>query len=159
MAPLLLPILILLLARINSAYCDDHDDLLKFRLNNGLHIPLVGMGIGNLQHELIKQTVKANLAGIHLIDTAHNSHNEQILGRAIASFDATGHAQTRGGGSNNDKLPPLHVVTKIWYTHLGYSRTKISVQESLDQLRSTSTRQIYVLCCCIGPDAMMRLNG
>ncbi len=143
MALLLLPILILL-ARINFVYCDDDDDLLTFKLSNGLQIPLVGMGIGNLQHELIHQTVKANLAGIHLIDTAHNSHNEQILGRAVANFDAAGHAQTREGGGNNGKPPPLHVVTKVWYTHLGYERTKISVQESLDQLRSTSTRQIYV---------------
>lgn len=143
MAPLLLPFLILL-ARINFAYCDDGDDLFTFKLNNGVHIPLIGSGIGNLQHELIPQVVKVNLSrGIHLIDTAHNSHNEQILGNAVASVDAAGRAQTRGGGSN-DKLPPLHVVTKVWYTYLGYERTKISVQESLDQLRSTSARQVYV---------------
>ncbi len=146
MAPLLLPFLILL-ARINSAYCNDDDDLLTFKLNNGLRIPLVGIGIGNLQHELIPQVVNANLMpsrGIHLIDTAHNSHNEHILGDAVASFDVAGRAQTRGGGGSNDKLPPLHVVTKVWYTHLGYERTKISVQESLDQLLATNTRQIYV---------------
>jgi len=144
MAPLLLPFLILL-ARINSTYCYDDDDLLTFKLHNGVHIPLVGIGIGNLQHELIPQVVNANLMrDISLIDTAHNSHNEQILGRAVASFDAAGRAQTRGGGGSNDKLPPLHVVTKVWYTHLGYERTKISVQESLDQLRSTGTRQVYV---------------
>ncbi|KAL7501092.1 hypothetical protein ACHAWT_010843 [Skeletonema menzelii] len=143
--PLLLPFL-LLLAKINSAYCDDEDDLLTFKLNNGVHIPLVGMGIGNLQHELIPQVVSANLMpsrDIRLIDTAHNSHNEHILGKAVASFDEARHAKTRGGGGN-DKPPPIHVVTKVWYTHLGYERTKISVQESLDQLVSKNTRQVYV---------------
>ena len=81
---------------------------------------------------------------IRLIDTAHNSHNEQILGQAVASFDAASRAQTRGGGGSSDKPPPLHVVTKVWYTHLGYERTKISVRESLDQLASKNTRQVYV---------------
>ena len=75
---------------------------------------------------------------------AHNSHNEQILGQAVASFDAASRAQTRGGGGSSDKPPPLHVVTKVWYSHLGYERTKISVQESLDQLASKNTRQVYV---------------
>eukprot|EP00985_Skeletonema_marinoi_P031237 scaffold37141_cov58-Skeletonema_marinoi.AAC.1 len=57
---LLLPFL-LLLARVYSTYGDDDDDLLTFKLNNGIHIPLVGMGVGNLQHELIPQVVSANL--------------------------------------------------------------------------------------------------
>ena len=143
----LLPFL-LLLARIYSAYGDDDDDLLTYKLNNGIHIPLVGMGVGNLQHELIPQVVSANLMpaqDIRLIDTAHNSHNEQILGQAVASFDAASRTQTRGGGGgSSDKPPPLHVVTKVWYTHLGYERTKISVRESLDQLASKNTRQVYV---------------
>ena len=146
--PLLLPFLLLLLAQIHSSYCDDDDsgDLLTFKLNNGFGIPLVGMGIGNLQHELIPQVVSANLVpsqDIRLIDTAHNSHNEHILGKAVASFDAASHAQTRGGGGSS-KPPPIHVVTKVWYTHLGYERTKVSVKESLDQLASKNTRQIYV---------------
>ena len=106
--PLLLPFLLLLLAQIHSSYCDDDSgaDLLTFKLNNGFDIPLVGIGIGNLQHELIPQVVSANLMPsqdihIRLIDTAHNSHNEHILGKAVASFDAANnHAQTRGGGSS-----------------------------------------------------------
>jgi diketogulonate reductase-like aldo/keto reductase len=145
---LLLPLL-LLLARLYYAYCNDYfyyDDDLMFKLNNGMHIPLVGMGIGNLQHELITQVVSANLVpskDIRLIDTAHSSNNEQILGQVVADFDKASRAQTRGGGS--DKPPPaLHVITKVWYTHLGYERTKISVQESLHELASLTTRQVYV---------------
>lgn len=134
----------MLLAGLYSAYCDDDDVLLtSFKLNNGIHIPLVGMGMGNLQHELIPQVVRANLMpsqDIRLIDTAINSNNEQILGQAIASFDGESHAQTRGG---SDKPPALHVVTKVWYTHLGYERTKMSVQESLQKL-AINSRQVYV---------------
>lgn len=32
----------------------------------------------------------------------------------------------------------VHVITKVWYTYLGYERTKISVAESLEQLVSSS---------------------
>jgi len=140
-------LLLLLAGLISSAYCDDDDDALTSKLNNGMRIPLVGMGIGNLQYELIPEVVSANLMpsqNIRLIDTAHASNNEQILGRAVAGFDseARNKGGTRGG---SDKPPPLHVVTKVWYTHLGYERTKLSVTESLNNLvLSGNTRQIYV---------------
>lgn len=146
---LLLPFL-LLLAWLHSAYCNDDvddDGLLMFKLNNGMHIPLVGVGMGNLQHELIPQVVSANLIpsqDIRLIDTAHGSKNEQKIGDAVASFDRANRAQTRGGGSDKPPPPALHVITKVWYTHLGYERTKISVQESLNELASVNTRQVYV---------------
>ena len=142
----LLQSLLLLTIRLHSAICRDDDDLPTYKLSNGIHIPLVGAGIGNLQHELIPQVMNANLIpsqDTRLIDTAHSSNNEQILSQALASFDATRHAQTRGGGSR-DELPPLHVVTKVWYTHLGYERTKISVKESLSLLESNSPRKVYV---------------
>lgn len=120
----------------------------SFQLQNGFSVPLIGFGIGNLPHEIIPQVVKDQLrAGVLLIDTAHASNNEQILGEAIASFDGSGsHGRTRGGGhsSASEEIAPLHVVTKVWYTHLGYERTKISVQESLSNLNSASPRQIYV---------------
>jgi len=142
--------------------CDDDDDnnmstsnQPAFEMKSGLSIPLIGFGIGNLPHENIPQVVNNQLrAGVLLIDTAHASNNERILGEAVASFDGSGgaHTQTRGGGGGGhhghpaatDELAPLHVVTKVWYTHLGYERTKISIQESLTNLHSASPRQIYV---------------
>lgn len=121
-----------------------------FELKSRVSIPLIGFGIGNLPHENIPQVVNNQLrAGVLLIDTAHASNNERILGEAVASFDGSGgaHTQTRGGEGHpaaTDELAPLHVVTKVWYTHLGYERTKISIQESLTNLHSASPRQIYV---------------
>ncbi|KAL7545551.1 hypothetical protein ACHAWF_008904 [Thalassiosira exigua] len=118
-------------------------------LENGASMPLIGMGIGNLPHEGIPDAVIANLhAGVLIIDTAHASNNERILGEAIARYDSTerAHGLTRGAEAppGTKDLGPLHVVTKVWYTHLGYERTKISVQESLEGLRSATTRQVYV---------------
>ena len=37
-------------------------------------------------------------------------------------------------------LAPLQVVTKIWYTHLGYGRTKLAVEEMLAGLNG---------CCAV----------
>lgn len=128
------------------------------------------MGIGNLPHDLIREAVYANFQpgmDVQLVDTAHASNNERILGDAIASFDneqrkniddgSTAnalHRRTRGGGGivSAEELPPIHVVTKVWYTHLGYERTKLSVHDSLKELQSahsssasnTKPRQIYV---------------
>jgi len=110
-------------------------------LRSGLKIPLVGFGIGNLPHESIPQVVDDQLrAGARLIDTAYASNNEQILADAISKFDASG----EGGGGTDEELEPLHVVTKVWYTHLGYKRTRLSIQESLNNLQVTSNRPIHV---------------
>ncbi|KAL7472317.1 hypothetical protein ACHAXS_012645 [Conticribra weissflogii] len=142
-------------------------DLLTIPLpNTPIPLPLVGMGIGNLPHDLIPHVVHANLRpelDVRLIDTAHASRNERILGEAIASSPAVagdgGSAKrsTRGGSAppNDDPspLPPIHIVTKVWYTHLNYERTKLSIRESLTELQAafaaTSTshpdpRRIYV---------------
>ena len=90
-----------------------------------------------------------NLAnGGLLIDTAHASNNERILAEAVQSFDTNEmvvRSNTRGGRPTTEELEPVHVVTKVWYTYLGYERTKISVQESLKALGyAQDKRQIYV---------------
>lgn len=114
-----------------------------FQLTSGSSIPLIGAGIGNLPHEEITQVIHNQLgAGVRLFDTARASNNEQILAKAVASYD--GQAGALRGGSG---LDPLHVVTKVWYTHLGYERTKLSVEESLADLQldtssGSSHRQI-----------------
>ena len=118
-------------------------------LTSGVSIPLLGFGIGNLPHEQIFDVVHAQLKGSSsvVVDTAHASHNEKILADAIADFDAHGdeHSHTRGGSSDSEDLPPIHVVTKVWYTMLGHERTKISVEESLNELQvASNTRQVYV---------------
>jgi diketogulonate reductase-like aldo/keto reductase len=88
---------------------------------------------------------------IRLVDTAHASRNEGILAKAIVDSDtsrqagANNNKRTRGSSGNNiENPPPIHVVTKVWYTHLGYERTKRSVEESLKALQAVNTRQVYV---------------
>ena len=51
-----------------------------------------------------------------LIDTSHASDNESLIAKSLAD------------------LKTAHVLTKVWYTHLGYERTKLSVKNSLQNL-------------------------
>ena len=84
-------------------------------------IEFTGLGIGNLQHDRIEPVVKEAVGeGIRLIDTAFASRNEHILAKALKS----------AGEPGDD----VNVLTKVWYTHLGYERTKLSVKESAANL-------------------------
>lgn len=82
---------------------------------------------------------------IRLVDTAHASQNEEILANAIVKVDneLSPRSNTRVKKAD-DPMPPIHIVTKVWYTHLGYERTKISIKETLEALSSVNTRQVYV---------------
>ena len=105
------------------------DDASTVLLNNGKKFPLVGLGVGNLPHELIPQTVQdtvlrddeAALGGIRVIDTAMASRNERLVA------DAVTHAVTPG-------TKAVEIVTKVWYTHLGYERTVRAVMQSLHEI-------------------------
>jgi len=100
-------------------------------LSNGRDMPLVGFGVGNLQHDKVAPVVQTALTsgeGYFLLDTAKASQNEELISDGIAhslDFINTQHPHT-----------PVHIVTKVWYTHLGYERTRLSVQESIDALLS-----------------------
>jgi hypothetical protein len=115
----------------------------EYPLKSGVSIPLVGMGVGNLAHTDIPQAVRDQLAsGVRLIDTARKSNNERMLADAIAEFDALRSQR----GEDGDDPDPIHVVTKVWYTHLGYDRARLSAMESLEELQlpAGSARRIYV---------------
>mmetsp|Transcript_41894 Transcript_41894/g.100938 ORF Transcript_41894/g.100938 Transcript_41894/m.100938 type:complete len:455 (+) Transcript_41894:301-1665(+) len=112
-------------------------------LSNGIEFPLVGLGVGNLQHDLIESQISHGLSekmNYRMIDTAHASHNENIIFQGVqqgfSSYDPTALQK-----HNNT----VHVITKVWYTHLGYERTKISVKESLEQLNSPSIISVHLL--------------
>merc|ERR1712151_811686 len=157
-------------------------------LGNGKSFPLVGMGVGNLQHDLIisqivngvgggggggfgigggiagsnsgvdnvefqksssseiiqnnhnhnnnnnsnmnataqKNTItKTTMMNYRLIDTAHASHNEQLVHDGILQGLLKKSNATIVQKSNDI----VHVITKVWYTYLGYERTIISVTE------------------------------
>jgi diketogulonate reductase-like aldo/keto reductase len=100
------------------------------KLVNNNKIPLVGYGVGNLQHHLIKGMVSAALQDdkkIMLIDTARASSNEDLVAAGIVKG-----VEKLGAKGKTE----VHVVTKVWYTHLGYERTKISVKESVRALQA-----------------------
>ena len=103
-------------------------------LSNGVELPLVGLGVGNLQKNRIENMIYEGLKSdhrIHLIDTGHASLNEKEIAQGIT----TGVKRFKDTQKMDDKERiQVHVVTKVWYTHLGYERTKLSVEESLKDL-------------------------
>lgn len=105
-------------------------------LSTGNLFPLVGFGVGNLQHELIMDRIEGcmtNGTKIILFDTAHASRNEDLVRTGIEN-----------GLKASKQKGPIHVVTKVWYTHLGYERTKLSVKASLESLKHKNIR-VHIL--------------
>ena len=115
----MLPHCLLAALIVASARAAD-DSSLEFELNNGNKFPAVGLGIGNMQRDRIPSVLGTAmlLHGVQLVDTAMASNTDAAL------------RDTRG----------LHVVTKVWYTHLGYGRTKLAVEDMLAGLNG---------CCAV----------
>lgn len=101
-------------------------------LNNGREFPLLGVGAGNIPRQRIPLMINEAMYSVRLIDTSKAQSNESLVARAILRwlkaqpkvkvFDPSQHV--------------IHIVTKIWYTHLGYERTSLSIKESLEDLSS-----------------------
>lgn len=96
--------------------------MVKLKLNNGVEMPLVGLGtykaIGNEVYEAVKTALEV---GYRHIDTARLYDNEVEVGRAI-----------KDSGIPREEI---FVTTKVWTTDLGYEKTKQAFQESLDRLQ------------------------
>jgi diketogulonate reductase-like aldo/keto reductase len=100
-------------------------------LSNGKTIPLVGLGVGNTQHYLVPLLVASGVQDnkrVRLIDTTHASDNERLIAEGI-------NQGMKRFPDGEDKVT-IHVVTKVWYTHLGYERTKLSVKNSFENLKA-----------------------
>ena len=95
----------------------------------------------------------------HILQSPSSSYSlfAGILAKAIVNYDNKKLSHTssrklnkiRSGNKDSSSFnpslpPPIHVVTKIWYTHLGYDRTKIAIREILQELRHVTTRQVYI---------------
>lgn len=107
------------------------EDGIRFaKLSSGNRIPLVGVGVGNSPLQfvgvLVSQAVQDDKR-IRLIDTSYASRNEALVAEGIL-------AGVDNFNPEEDGKLEVHVITKVWYTHLGYQRTKQSVFESLKQL-------------------------
>lgn len=108
--------------------------MLMAHLSNNNKVPLVGVGVGNANHAFVGALVADAIQDdkmIRLIDTSHASHNEELVAEGIVA-GAEALLDKRNDGS---KKVQVHVITKVWYTHLGYERTKLAVEESLAELQ------------------------
>jgi diketogulonate reductase-like aldo/keto reductase len=103
-------------------------------LANGVQIPLVGLGVGNMLAEVIpamvSHAVRQNKK-TQLIDTSSVSNNEHLVAKGIVE-GAEIVAKTSG---DEGKKLEVHVITKVWYTHLGYERTMLAVNASIEKLK------------------------
>lgn len=98
-------------------------------LSNDRRMPLIGLGVGNLQHYMVPLMVAGAIQEdkkTRLFDTSHVSDNEHLLAQGINQGLER---------LESDKKLTIHVVTKVWYTYLGYERTKISIKESFENLK------------------------
>jgi len=107
-------------------------------LSNAVVMPLAGLGVGNLQRNLVETMIHHGLRDdnrMRLIDTAHASGNEREVSRGITTGikDLKEELARKSLDKEFDRKQRIqvHVVTKIWYTHLGYERTKLAVDEIL----------------------------
>lgn len=93
-------------------------------LNNGVEMPLLGLGVYAPQHNNeVQQAVEWALEdGCRLIDTAAAYGNEREVGKAI----------TNSGLARQD----VFITTKVWNDDMGYENTLQAFDRSLDQLKT-----------------------
>lgn len=103
-------------------------------LSNSHMIPLVGVGAGSIAHQKIPLIISSSLTSpvsMRLYDTSRSSSNEALVARALVRGMKLS-AKNKNAPTVKDRV--IHVITKVWYTHLGYERTNLSVRESLNNL-------------------------
>ena len=89
------------------------------QLNNGMTMPMLGIGTFNLSPDQAERSVTAALKdGYRLIDTANAYLNERAVGRAI-----------RKSGVPRDEI---FVTTKLWVSE--YTRADKAIDETLERL-------------------------
>ncbi|TCN37004.1 diketogulonate reductase-like aldo/keto reductase [Kribbella orskensis] len=90
-------------------------------LDNGVEIPQLGLGVWQVEDEIVTDVVKAAFeSGYRHIDTAAIYGNEEGVGRAIAD-----------SGLPRDEL---FITTKVWNSDQGYDSTLRAFDASLGRL-------------------------
>ena len=95
--------------------------MINVKLNNGIEIPIVGLGTFRSKSEDVYQAVLDALeAGYRHIDTAMIYGNEEAIGKAI----------------KDSKIPrkELFITTKLWNSDQGYESAKAALELSLKNL-------------------------
>ncbi|QEE51002.1 aldo/keto reductase [Flavobacterium alkalisoli] len=95
----------------------------KIKLNNGVEMPLLGLGVFQIPdtEECEKTVLTAIKAGYRLIDTASLYLNEAAVGNAI-----------KKSGVPREEL---FITTKLWIQDAGYDKTKKAFERSLKELQ------------------------
>lgn len=95
----------------------------KVKLNNGVEMPILGFGVFQIPNEAESEqaVLDAIETGYRLIDTASSYANEVAVGNAIK----------KSGVAREE----LFITTKVWVEDIGYEKTKIAFQKSLDKLQ------------------------
>ncbi len=97
----------------------------KVKLNNGLDMPIVGLGTWQSPHEEVYEAVKTAIeAGYRHIDCAYCYGNEVPVGRAIKDAIAEGKV----------KREELFIVSKVWLTFFTRERVREGLKRSLTNL-------------------------
>lgn len=94
----------------------------KVKLNNGVELPLIGLGTWDLRGRECVQTVSTAIdLGYRLIDTAQMYENEREVGEGIKK---SGIAREQ-----------LFVTTKLYRRSNSYAKAKRAIEESLENLQ------------------------
>ncbi len=92
-----------------------------FKMNNGLEIPAIGMGVFMMTPEECEASVLSTLEqGYHLIDTANAYMNERAVGRAM-----------KKSGVPREEI---FLTTKIMPCDFGYEQATKAIDETLERL-------------------------
>ena len=92
-------------------------------LNNGVQMPMLGLGTWDLRGEEGKQAIINALdVGYRLIDTAKMYDNEDIVGQAIVE--------------SSIPRSEIFITTKLNSSCLGYSQAKKGIEQSLKELQT-----------------------
>ena len=115
----------------------------------GAVLPLVGIGVGNTQHQKIPRVLAVALSpnssskqkesfNYRMIDTSHtDSALEVLVGRSLSRLLSASEGKSKSSvssSSSSSTREEYHVLIKIHHTHLGYERTMLSVQNSLSDI-------------------------
>jgi len=93
----------------------------SIKLNNGVEMPLLGLGVFQSPPDQTLAAVEAALrSGYRLIDTAASYRNEEAVGEA---FRRSGLAR-----------PDVFITTKLWISDYGYERALHGFERSLRKL-------------------------
>lgn len=107
------------------------------RLESGSDLPLISLAVDGTPDKEVRQRIydaMQNSTEYTVYDTSQRIKNERAIidGIVMAVKSSALHSSQ------------VHVTTKVPYTHLGYERTKLAVQESLQTLKSRNTK-VHVL--------------